>query len=114
MLDQVTDTLAGNLVRQTKTLIPELRKAAIARKKDIRVISLYECVSQRHQKGYRHCEGQISCVGGRHERASTGELDDGGALSLNTTFVNFIKFGIHNKEIEDYKEVGERFLSWED
>ena len=30
----------------------------------------------------------------------------GGALSLKTKIVNFIKFVSHNKEIEDYKEVG--------
>ena len=41
------------------------------------------------------------------------QLDDGGALSLKTKFVNFIEFGSHNKEIEDYKEVGERLLTWE-
>jgi len=40
------------------------------------------------------------------------KLDDGGALSLKTKFVNFIKFGSHNKEIDDYKEIGERLLTW--
>jgi hypothetical protein len=33
--------------------------------------SHHECVSQRYQNGYRHCEGRISCVGGRHVSAST-------------------------------------------
>ena len=33
-----SDTLAENLVRQTKTLIPEKRESAIAMQKDIRVI----------------------------------------------------------------------------
>ena len=33
-----SDTLAGNLVRQTKTLIPETREAAISMQKDIRAI----------------------------------------------------------------------------
>ena len=40
------------------------------------------------------------------------QLDDGGALSVKKKFVNLIKFGSHNKEIEDYKEVGERLLTW--
>ena len=40
------------------------------------------------------------------------QLDDGGALNFKKKFVNFIKFGSHNKEIEDYKEVGERLLTW--
>jgi len=52
----------------------------------------------------------MSCKGGRHESASTsGRLQ---AFSLKTKFVNFIEFGSHNKEIEDYKEVGERLLTW--
>ena len=44
-------------------------------------------------------------------KAST-QLEDGGALSLKTKFVNFMKVGSHCKEIEDYKEIEERLLVW--
>jgi len=40
------------------------------------------------------------------------EMDEGGALSLKTQFVHFMKNGKHGRQIEDYKEVGERFLQW--
>ena len=43
---------------------------------------------------------------------ASSQLDDGGALSLKTRFVNFMKVGSHGKEIEDYKEIGERLLIW--
>ena len=35
---------------------------------------------------------------------------DGGALSLKTKFVNFMKLGSQGKE--DYKEIEERLLVW--
>jgi len=38
---------------------------------------------------------------------ASAELDDGGALSLKTKFVNFMTLGSHGKEIEDYKEIGQ-------
>ena len=37
------------------------------------------------------------------------EMDEG-ALSLKTQFVHFMKNGKHGRQIEDYKEVGERLL----
>ena len=43
---------------------------------------------------------------------ASAQLDDGGALSLKTKFVNFMELGSHGKEIEDYKEIGERRLIW--
>ena len=41
-------------------------------------------------------------------------MDDGGALSLKTQFVHFIKNGKHGRQIEDNKEVGERLLQDQD
>ena len=38
----------------------------------------------------------------------TREMDDGGAVSLRTQFVHFIKNGKHERQIEDIREVGER------
>ena len=43
---------------------------------------------------------------------ASAQLDDGGALSLKTKFVNFMKLGSHGKEVEDYKEIGEWLLVW--
>ena len=40
------------------------------------------------------------------------EMDDGGAFSLKTQFVHFIKNGNHGRQIEDCKEVGEQLLQW--
>ena len=40
------------------------------------------------------------------------EMDDGGKLSLKTQFIHFMKNGKHRRQIEDYKEVGERLLPW--
>jgi hypothetical protein len=40
------------------------------------------------------------------------EMDEGGALSLKTQFVTFMKNGKHGRQIEDYREVGERLVQW--
>jgi len=101
-----SDTLTGNLVEQTKTLIPETCEAAIAMQKEIRVI-MNVC-----PEGIK---GDIDIVRAEFRTWATGikassQLDDGGALSLKTKFVNFMKVGSHGKEIEDYKEIGERLL----
>jgi len=40
------------------------------------------------------------------------EMNEGGALSSKTPFVQFMKNGKHGRQIEDYKEVGERLLQW--
>ena len=40
------------------------------------------------------------------------EMDEGGALSLKTQFIIFMKNGKHGRQIEDYKQVGERLLQW--
>ena len=39
-------------------------------------------------------------------------MDKSGALSLKTQFVHFMKNRKHGRQIEDYKEVGERLLKW--
>ena len=103
-----SDTLAGNLVRQTKTLIPETREAAIAMQKDIRAIMNVCPEDIKKSIDTVRAEFRVWAAGMK----APAQLDDGGALSLKTKFVNFIKFGSHNKEIEDYKEVGERLLTW--
>ena len=39
-------------------------------------------------------------------------MDEGGALNLKTQLVHFMKSGKHGRQIEDYKEVGERLPQW--
>ena len=39
-------------------------------------------------------------------------MDEGGALSLKTQFVHFMKNEKHGRQMEDYMEVGERLLQW--
>ena len=100
------DTLAGNLLKQTKTLIPETREAAIAMHKEIRVI-MNVC-----PEGIK---GDIDIIEFRIWEAgmkTSAQLNDGGALSLKTKFVNFMKLRSHGKEIEDCKEIGEWLLVW--
>ena len=43
---------------------------------------------------------------------ASAQLNDDGALTLKTKFVNFMMVGSHGKEIEDNKEIGERLLVW--
>ena len=66
MLDQVTT--AGNLVLQTKTLLPETNEAAIAMQKDIRVI-MNVCPDDIN-KDIDNVRAEFR-VGGRHE-STTG------------------------------------------
>ena len=40
------------------------------------------------------------------------EMDEGGALSLKTQLVTFMKNAKHGRQIDDYKQVGEHLLQW--
>ena len=101
-------TLAGNLLRQTKTRIPLSREAALEMDKQIRAIM--NVCPEETAKNIDSVRSEFRAWASSMRAPS--EMDEGGALSLKTQFVTFMKNGKHGRQIEDYREVGERLLQW--
>ena len=95
-------TLAGHLLRQTKTRIPLSREAAIEMDRQIKVIMKVcpEDIAKNMDSVRSEFHAWASSM------RAPSEMDEGGALSLKTQFVHFMKNGKHGRQIEDYKEVG--------
>jgi len=99
------DTIAGNLLRRTKTRNPLTREAAIEMTKQIRVIMSVcpdaETISKNMDSVRSEFRAWASSM------RAPPEMDDGGAFNLRTH--SFIKNGKHERQIEDFRE-GERLL----
>jgi len=98
----------SNLLRRKKTRIPLTREAAIEMTKQIRVIMsvCLETISKNMNSVRSEFHPWASSM------QAPPEMDDGGALSLRTQFVHFIKNGKHERQIEDFREVEEGLLQW--
>ena len=95
-------------MRQTKTRIPLSRESALEMDRQIRAIMNVCPVETAKNMDSVRSEFRAWASSMR----APSEMDEGGTLSLKTQFVTFMKNGKHGRQIEDYKEVGERLLQW--